>query len=104
MQIDITKVVKSYNGKSGCMCGCKGKYSLASTTSIDEANEATGYSAYDESNVSDRTVKIAVNKINKELAELGDISLPFETDHIGINDHNAWIDDGARTTAVFFIL
>ena len=25
--LDITKIVKTYSGKRGCMCGCLGKYS-----------------------------------------------------------------------------
>ncbi len=29
--MDISNIVKVYNGKRGCMCGCNGKYSYTET-------------------------------------------------------------------------
>ncbi len=65
-QIKFEDVTKSYNGKTGCMCGCQGNYSVASHYGIEAANKEIGYEGYDKCN--DRSVRIAVNKINKAIA------------------------------------
>jgi len=104
--IKFEDVSKSYNGKSGCMCGCNGNYSIPSSTDIDAVNKEVGYIAYDKDNVSDRRVKIAVNKINKALTLqqdtleggrscIGGVS-------VGINDNHAWVNDNGRNTVVYF--
>ncbi len=62
-QVKFEDVSKSYNGKTGCMCGCQGTYSVASHYGVEAANKDIGYEGYDECN--DRRVKMAVNKINK---------------------------------------
>ena len=96
--IKFENVFKSYNGKSGCMCGCNGKYRLPSHTSIEDANFNTGYNAYDQSDVSDRSVKIAVRKINDALNFVGPHPRWFE---VGYQDGIAFINDGDRTTVIY---
>ena len=51
MKIDISNIVKVYNGKCGCMCGCLGKYSY---------ND--GWTQY-LSDVNVRSVKIIAKKV-----------------------------------------
>ena len=56
--IDITKIVKTYNGKIGCMCGCKGTYSY---TQDGATNHGPGYDVQD--SVNERSVRIMAKKI-----------------------------------------
>ncbi len=107
--ITIDQIFKSYNGKSGCMCGCNGSYTLPSHTSIDEANARIGYDGYDSTKVSDRRVKIAINKINAALdkyrhwtdEQLDELRSEQHID-VGQTDRHAWITNNKRTTVVFF--
>lgn len=105
--ITIEMVSRSYNGKSGCMCGCNGNYSLPSHVVIEAANLSLGYEGYDDTDVSDRRVKIAISKVNKALAyhshELDDDG-EYNGDgvSVGRNDDFAWIDQGGRNTVVYF--
>jgi len=105
MTIQFHQVTKSYNGKSGCMCGCNGNYKLSTLSSIKEENAKTGWNAYDESAVSDRSVKIAINKINKAL-DFYDGMDPAQKRalgvDVGVDENCAWYDDGNRTTVVYF--
>lgn len=57
-----TSRVRVYNGVPGCMCGCKGKYSTSS-------DHPKANSSYQFENVSDRSVKLTVNKIAKWVRE-----------------------------------
>lgn len=57
MQINLSKVYKVYSGRTGCMCGCRGKWSCASTAPADDKRYT---------NVSDRSVKIVVGKLMRE--------------------------------------
>ena len=52
MDTSLSNVARTYSGKPGCMCGCKGKYS--------EAGE------------SDRSVKIIYNKVMNNPAHVID--------------------------------
>ena len=61
--INVNHVIKSYTGRTGCMCGCRGNYRVASAH-LAAASAERGY-AYDASEVSDRSVKIVVNKLNR---------------------------------------
>jgi len=61
--INVGDVVKVYSGKSGCMCGCRGKYSYRSDWA-EQGGKERGY-AVDASEVSDRSVKIIVGKLNR---------------------------------------
>jgi len=99
------QVFQSYNGKSGCMCGCNGTYKLPTHTKIEDANAEVGYKAYDEENISNRSVKIALKKINEALNFVGPHRRYF---NYGV-DYNkdgklfcAYIDDGDRTSVVYF--
>jgi hypothetical protein len=56
--VDITKIVKTYSGRIGCMCGCLGKYSY---TADGAANYSPGYDVSD--SVSERSVKIIAKKV-----------------------------------------
>ena len=51
--LDINKIVKTYNGKIGCMCGCLGKYSY---TADGATNHGPGYNV--QSSVNERSVRI----------------------------------------------
>lgn len=50
MKVNISNIVKVYNGKCGCMCGCNGNYSY---------NQ--GHNTYDDAKV--RSVKIIAKKV-----------------------------------------
>jgi hypothetical protein len=56
--LNIDKIVKVYNGKFGCMCGCKGKYSY---TADGAANHNPGYNVSD--SVNERSVRIIATKV-----------------------------------------
>jgi len=56
--LDISKIVKTYNGKIGCMCGCLGKYSY---TQDGAENHGPGYNVQD--SVNERSVKIIAKKV-----------------------------------------
>lgn len=59
---DLSKVYKVYSGRLRfCMCGCAGKYTVASAHR-EEANRERGYDYTDEE-VSDVTVRRIVGKI-----------------------------------------
>jgi hypothetical protein len=56
--LDISKIVKVYNGRMGCMCGCLGKYSY---TAEGAANHSPGYDVTDA--VNERSVRIIAKKV-----------------------------------------
>lgn len=69
-QIKINDVMSVYSGINGqCCCGCAGKHTYASQHQ-KIASKNRGYEVDDEE-VSDRTVKLIVNKMNKYLAITG---------------------------------
>jgi len=76
--LDISKVVKVYNGKIGCMCGCLGKYSY---TADGAENYGPGYDVADK--VNERSVRIITKKI------LANPNVKFEDDY-------AFVEDRAR--------
>jgi hypothetical protein len=60
--IDLSRIEAVYSGKDGrCCCGCSGKHTYASKYQ-KAAGERRGYEVTDDE-VSDRTVKLIVNKI-----------------------------------------
>ncbi len=66
--IDINKVMSVYSGIDGkCCCGCSGKHSYA-LAHMHVAGIDRGY-AIDDDEVSDRSVKIIVSKINANLVD-----------------------------------
>jgi hypothetical protein len=56
--VDISNIVKVYNGKCGCMCGCNGKYSY---TADGAEHYGPGYDVSD--SVNERSVKIIAKKV-----------------------------------------
>ena len=103
-EVKFENVIKSYNGKVGCMCGCLGRYTIPEHVSIEAANKETGWSAYSEEDVSNRRVKIAINKVNKVLAmseeERKDKGIELFTSFEG-NCKYVSIEDGMRNTTVY---
>jgi hypothetical protein len=56
--LDISKIVKVYNGKIGCMCVCNGKYSY---TQEGADKHGPGYDVQD--SVNERSVRIIAKKV-----------------------------------------
>jgi hypothetical protein len=76
--VNIDKIVKTYNGRIGCMCGCLGKYSYT----LDGAkNHGPGYDVSDA--VNERSVKIMAKKV------LSNPLVQFENNY-------AYVEDRAR--------
>jgi hypothetical protein len=71
LAIELSNIESVYSGKAGlCACGCAGKYTFG-TLHRELAQKRRGYSV-DDDEVSDRTVKLVLNKIKKNapLAEI----------------------------------
>jgi hypothetical protein len=73
--MDINNIVKVYNGRCGCMCGCLGKYSY---TADGAKNYGPGYDVSD--SVNERSVRIMAKKI------LANPNVVFEGDHAFVED------------------
>jgi hypothetical protein len=98
IMIDVNDVMKSYTGKTGCWGGSRGVYKVASKY-LAQANESRGYD-YQAEDVSDRSVKMAVNKLNK-LIDWNDADAVAEH----VNEDHAYFDDfsNGRTICVYFV-
>ena len=59
--LNVSNITRVYNGKIGCMCGCLGKYS-ANPAYKAEVEAWRGYKL-DDSEVSERSVKIIAKKV-----------------------------------------
>ena len=84
--LNIDKIVKVYNGKLGCMCGCGGKYSYT----VDGAkNFAPGYNVDD--SVNERSVRIIAKRV-------------LTNPKVQWGDGFAWVEDHVRNRmqVVFF--
>lgn len=92
-KISFNQITKTYNGKSGCACGCNGNYTIPSHVSIEDANKEVGYNAYDAEDVSDRRCKIALTKINKAIDEYGHL---VKYDDRGVAEYFGLNTDGNR--------
>ena len=79
--LDLNKILKVYNGKVGCMCGCNGYYKVPAVNK-DLAGKERGYE-YDEDDVSDRSVRIIAKKV------LSNPNVVFENNY-------AFVEDRAR--------
>ncbi len=111
-KISFNQVTKTYNGKSGCACGCNGNYTIPSHVSIEDANKEVGYNAYDAKDVSDRRAKIALTKINKAIDAYGDLAkLDTSGKYHEYSARDVWfcycdtfvgIDINGRATTVYF--
>jgi len=76
--LNVDRIVKVYNGRCGCMCGCNGKYSY---TADGAKNHGPGYDVTD--SVNERSVRIMAKKI------LANPNVVFENDY-------AFVEDRAR--------
>lgn len=56
--LNVDKIVKTYSGKIGCMCGCLGKYNY---TQHGADKHGPGYNVQD--SVSERGVRIIAKKV-----------------------------------------
>lgn len=94
--INPENVISSYTGKQGCMCGCIGNHRFASAH-VEEARKQRGYDiGLDE--ISDRSVKMAVNRLNK-LIDWSDLDMVKKY----VNEDHAYFDtDNGRTIHVYF--
>ena len=110
-KITFEQVRKTYNGRTGCACGCLGRYTLPSHASIEEANAKTGYNAYGEDDVSDRRCKIALTKINKAIEQYGHLAEPNACGGVEYSAPGIWfcysesfvgLDMHGRATTVYF--
>ena len=73
--MDINNIVKVYNGRCGCMCGCLGKYSY---TAEGAKNYGPGYDVSD--SVNERSVRIMAKKI------LANPKVKFENDYAFVEE------------------
>ena len=89
--IDFTKVGKIYSGRPGCMCGCKGKYTVQSIHR-EWADKDRGYPYDEDGDVNDRVVKLLVNKMNKHMAQV----------EWSDNGQYAHLDLGTRVYCAYF--
>jgi hypothetical protein len=76
--LNVDKIVKVYNGKRGCMCGCLGKYSY---TADGATNYGPGYNVQD--SVNERSVRIIAKKV------LSNPNVKFEGEYAFVEDRVA---------------
>ena len=76
--LNIDNIVKVYNGRIGCMCGCLGKYSY---TADGAENHGPGYDVTDA--VNERSVRIMAKKI------LSNPNVKFENEFAFVEDRKA---------------
>ena len=76
--LNVDRIVKVYNGRCGCMCGCNGKYSYTADGAI---NHSPGYDVTDA--INERSVRIIAKKV------LSNPNVVFENDY-------AFVEDRAR--------
>lgn len=77
---DLSKVKSVYSGRKGCACGCLGKYSYASEHKALRPSYYTG-----DAGVSDRSVKIIANRVEKLLRDGGSVK------HVMVAENHEWI-------------
>jgi hypothetical protein len=76
--MDISNIVKVYNGRIGCMCGCLGKYSY---TQDGAAYHSPGYDVTDA--VNERSVRIIAGKV------LTNPNVKYENEYAFVEDRRA---------------
>lgn len=76
--LNVDKIVKVYNGRIGCMCGCLGKYSY---TADGAKNYGPGYNVED--SVNERSVRIIAKKV------LSNPNVEFEGEYAFVEDRVA---------------
>jgi hypothetical protein len=90
MNIKIENVMQVYSGKSGCMCGCNGKYKIP-THMREVADKTRGYPHSDE-DVSDIAVKRMFNRFMKEINSW----------KIDMESRCVYRDNGSRNNVIYF--
>lgn len=114
-RISIENVVRTYNGKDGCACGCNGSYSLKTADDIAAANKASGWEANSLEDVRPRSVASAVRKCNAAIDEFGDLAKPSSNGAFEYSDRNTgvWfcrtsdfvsISRNGRNSTAYFVL
>jgi hypothetical protein len=98
-------VLKVYNGKRGCMCGCNGNYKVT-LACLEEASNDRGY-AYDaEEDVSDRAVAMACTRMRNYITARSDEELQAAINKkelsISPDAQYVCVDTDTRTNAVYF--
>ena len=76
--LNIDKIVKTYSGKIGCMCGCLGKYNY---TEDGAKNYGPGYDV--SNSVSERGVRIIAKKV------LSNPNVQYEDNYAFVEDRVA---------------
>ena len=76
--LDISKIVKTYSGRIGCMCGCLGKYSY---TQDGADNFGPGYNVQD--SVNERSVRIIAKKVLANPNVQWQDNMAFVEDRVG---------------------
>lgn len=76
--LDISKIVKTYSGKVGCMCGCLGKYSYTADGAV---NHGPGYDVTN--SINERSVRIIAKKV------LSNPNVKYEGDYAFVEDRVA---------------
>ena len=76
--MDISKIVKVYNGRIGCMCGCLGKYSY---TADGARTHSPGYDVTDA--VNERSVRVIAGKV------LSNPNVRYENEYAFVEDRVA---------------
>ena len=76
--LNVDKIVKVYNGRIGCMCGCLGKYSY---TADGATNYGPGYDVQD--SVNERSVRIIAKKV------LSNPNVEYEGEYAFVEDRVA---------------
>jgi hypothetical protein len=61
MSVNISQITRVYNGKTGCLCGCGGKYST-NPAFRELVGKERGYDVWDEE-CNERSVKIIAKKV-----------------------------------------
>lgn len=104
-KIRFEQVRKTYNGKSGCACGCNGEYTIPSHM-VGKTDSSDG--GWD--HVSDRRAKIALGKINKAIDKFGPLAKQTPEGYFEYYESGVWfcygksivaIDLGSRATTVY---
>lgn len=113
MTITLDKVFRTYNGRSGCACGCNGRYSLHRAEDIEPANREAGWEANSAEDVRPMAVKRAIAKLNAAIEEYLPLAKPSTSGVKGLEyvgddvwffmcDEFAAIDQAGRATTVYF--
>lgn len=92
VKIELDNLRKAYNGKVGCMCGCKGDYAYASKH-VESSTKSMGYDVSD--SVNDTKLKRRLSKLLK-MIETGDY------DELDIHPEYVYVEKDDRCTAVYF--